>query len=79
MFKKVTSTPGFWKSVFSLAIAFAVLFTVVKWVIEGFKMSFFTEKDLSFYLVLALSGFIYGFFVTFGKFRTKIKEQENRK
>ncbi|HZW78016.1 MAG TPA: hypothetical protein VFF21_06905 [Flavobacteriaceae bacterium] len=80
MFKKVISTPGFWKSVFTLALAFALLFTVVKWAIEGFKMSYFTERDpLTFFLMLIGAAFIYGFLVTFGKFRAKIKEQENRR
>ena len=45
MFKKVINTKGFWKSVFSLGLAFALLFTLAKWAIEGFKMSFFTEKN----------------------------------
>lgn len=79
MFKKVISTPGFWKSVFSLALAFALLFAVVKWVIEGFSMSYFTEKNSSFFVMLILASFVYGFFVTFGKFRTKIKENERSK
>ena len=45
MFKKVISTKGFWKSVFSLAAAFAILFTLIKWAIEGFEIAYFTERD----------------------------------
>ena len=77
MFKKVINTKGFWKSVLSLAVAFAVLFTLIKWAIEGFELAYFTERNpLMFILTLLLAGFVYGFFVTFGKFRAKLKEKE---
>ncbi|MGB3344863.1 MAG: hypothetical protein WBA61_13230 [Aequorivita sp.] len=80
MFKKVINTQGFWKSVFSLAIAFVFLFALVKWAIEGFKMAYFTEGNIFLYfLTLLLAGFVYGFFVTFGKFRAKLKERESRR
>lgn len=80
MFKKIISTAGFWKSVFTLAIAFAALFTLVKWAIEGFKMSYFADKNpVTHILLLLLAGSVYGFFVTYGKFRTKLKEQNPRK
>ncbi|MBV1923556.1 MAG: hypothetical protein KUG68_05995 [Flavobacteriaceae bacterium] len=78
MFSKVISTQGFWKSVFSLGIAFVLLFVIVKWAIEGFKMEYFTaiQNPGVTVLGLMLSGFIYGFLVTFGKFRAKIKKDE---
>jgi hypothetical protein len=57
MFQKVISTPGFWRSAFSLGIAFASMFVIIKWAVEGF---------------------IYGFLVTFGKFRAKIKKEEQK-
>ncbi len=80
MFKKVINTKGFWKSVISLALAFAVLFAIVKWAIEGFEIAYFTERNpLVFLLTLLLAGFVYGFFVTFGKFRAKLKEKESRR
>lgn len=80
MFKKIISTRGFWKSVFSLAIAFAALFTLVKWAIEGFSMSYFTDKNpFTHILLLFAAGAIYGFFVTYGKFRSKLKENNHRK
>lgn len=80
MFKQVISTKGFWKSVFSLAIAFAVLFAIIKWAIEGFALAYFTERNpWLFFLTLFVAGFVYGFFVTFGKFRAKIKEKNLRK
>lgn len=80
MFKKVINTKGFWKSVFSLAIAFAVLFALVKWAIEGFEIAYFTERNpWLFFLTLIAAGFVYGFFVTFGKFRAKLKENDFRR
>ena len=80
MFKRVINTKGFWKSVFSLAIAFAIIFGLIKWAIEGFNTTYFTEKNPAmFLLTLLLAGFVYGFFVTFGKFRAKLKENDSRK
>ena len=80
MFQKVINTPGFWKSVFSLGIAFSLLFVIIKWAIEGFKMEYFTSIVNPFSLVVGLlvGGFIYGFLVTFGKFRAKIKKEEQK-
>ncbi len=80
MFKKVINTKGFWKSVISLAVAFAVLFAFIKWAIEGFEIAYFTERNpWMFILTLLLAGFVYGFFVSFGKFRAKLKEKEARR
>lgn len=80
MFKRVLNTKGFWKSVISLALAFAVIFALIKWAIEGFEMAYFTERNPAmFVLTLLLAGFVYGFFVTFGKFRAKLKENDLRK
>lgn len=80
MFKRVLNTKGFWKSVISLALAFAVLFAFIKWAIEGFKIAYFTEQNpWMFILTLLIAGFVYGFFVTFGKFRAKLKEKESRR
>ena len=77
MYKKIIKHKGFWKSVVSMAIAFAVAFILIKWAIEGFKWSFFSENNTpEFYLGLALAGLVYGFFVTFGKFRSKLKKNE---
>ena len=77
MFKRVLNTKGFWKSVFSLGLAFVLLFIIIKWAIEGFKMSFLSEKDpLLFIGGTAIAGFIYGFFVSFGKFRSKLKNKD---
>tara|TARA_R110000772_G_C13101901_1_gene419799 strand:+ start:207 stop:449 length:243 start_codon:yes stop_codon:yes gene_type:complete len=79
MFKRVLNTNGFWKSVFTLAVAFGLVFTLIKWAIEGFEIAYFTEQNpLSFFVTLLLAAFIYGFLVTFGKFRAKLKEKDAR-
>ncbi len=80
MFKKVVSTPGFWKSVFSLGLAFMVLFVLIKWAIEGFDSAYFLSFENPSLVILGLlvGGFIYGFFAAFGKFRGKIKKDEQR-
>ncbi|MFT5437177.1 MAG: cytosine/uracil/thiamine/allantoin permease [Ulvibacter sp.] len=79
MFKKVINHDGFWRSVVSLAIAFALLFILVKWAISGFESAFFSQGDpVKLFAGVILAGFVYGFFVTFGKFRAKIKNQERK-
>ncbi len=81
MFQKIISTQGFWKSVISLGIAFALLFVIIKWAIEGFKSTYFAslQNPVFFILGLLVGGFIYGFLVTYGKFRGKLKKEEERK
>ena len=77
MFQKVISHKGFWKSVISLTIAFALIFTLFKWILAGFDMTFFSEINmLKFLAGVFFAGFVYGFFVTFGKFRSKLKSKE---
>ncbi|MFT4851052.1 MAG: hypothetical protein ACI83B_003615 [Sediminicola sp.] len=79
MFKRVLNYNGFWKSVVSLAIAFALVFSLIKWAISGFEKDFFSQGDpVRFFAGIVLAGFIYGFFVAFGKFRAKIKNQERK-
>ena len=81
MFQKIISTQGFWKSVMSLGLAFALLFVLIKWAIEGFDSAYFSslQNPVFFVLGLLVGGFIYGFLVTFGKFRGKLKKEEERK
>ena len=81
MFKKVISAKGFWKSVLYLGIAFALLFVVIKWAIEGFEIDYFKTIENPIFVItgLLLSGLVYGFLVSFGKFRGKLKKDEFRK
>ena len=79
MFKKVINHEGFWRSVVSLAIAFALVFILIKWAISGFESAFFAQGDpVRFFAGIVLAGFVYGFFVSFGKFRARIKNQERK-
>ncbi|MBT8263486.1 MAG: hypothetical protein KJO05_11730 [Bacteroidia bacterium] len=80
MLKRVINHKGFWRSVISLAIAFAVLFTIIKWAIEGFSMAYFSEQNpLYFFGGVVAAGLVYGFFVTFGKFRARLKKEDRKK
>lgn len=77
MFKKIINHPGFWRSVLSIGMAFIVLYFVFRWILDGFSFEFIKAMDLWIYvLVVAGAGFIYGFFVTYGKFWKKLKEKE---
>ncbi len=77
MFKRVVSHKGFWFSVVVLALVFVLLFTVIKWAIEGFDMQYFREQDpITFFGGLTAAGLIYGFFVSFGKFRARLKKSD---
>lgn len=77
MFKEVITYKGFWKSVLSLGLAFVIIFVLIKWAIAGFNMSYITKQDpLSFFAGVLLAGFVYGFFVSFGKFRSRIKNNK---
>jgi drug/metabolite transporter (DMT)-like permease len=76
MFKKIINHKNFWRSVVTLAFAFALLFCIFKWVIEGFSFEFISREPLVFILSIVVGGFIYGFFVTYGKFWKKFKENQ---
>lgn len=80
MFQKIVNYQGFWKSVFSLAGMFCVVYIIIDF--------FFTnDSNLDVYtldrvakLVLGgvASGCIYGFIVSYFKFKGKIKELERQ-
>ncbi|SHE32393.1 hypothetical protein SAMN05444278_101194 [Psychroflexus salarius] len=83
MFKKVINYPGFWKSVYTLAIGFCVVYIIVDFVItydfnfDEFKAARFANFEFIKLIIGGLaSGSIYGFIVTYFKFKGKIKEQE---
>ena len=79
MLKRVISTPGFWRSVVSLALAFAVLFLVIKWAIERFSFAFLTEQDPWLFIGGVIgAGMVYGFFVTYGKFSARLKKEDQK-
>ena len=76
MFKQVIYHKGFWKSVASLTLAFAVVFFFVQWAFDGFSAGFL-NVSLRTVVALVLGGFIYGFSVTYGKFWGKLKQKAN--
>ena len=81
MFQKVINSKGFWQSVLALGVSFCIIFVLIKWAIEQFRMAFFSElqNPILFIVGLVVGGFLYGFIVTFGKFKTKLKEIESKK
>jgi len=75
--KKVITHPGFWRSVISIGAAFVVLYFLFRWILDGFSFQFLEERNIWVYLfAIGGGGFVYGFFVTYGKFWRKIKEKE---
>jgi NhaP-type Na+/H+ or K+/H+ antiporter len=75
MFKQIVTHKGFWKSVISLGLAFVILFLLIKWAIEGFSTDFISEQNPLYFILGACgAGFVYGFFVSYGKFRARIKK-----
>lgn len=77
MFKQIVSDAKFWKSVASLGSAFIVVFLLLFWGVNSFKMSFWEERDpLTVILTSLGSGLVYGFFVTYGKFWAKYKRDQ---
>lgn len=77
MVKRILSDPKFWKSVLSLGSAFIVVFVVLFWGVNGFKMSFWEDRDpVVMILICIASGLVYGFFVTYGKFWAKYKRDQ---
>jgi len=69
---------GFWKGVLYMGLSFIFFFLIIKWAIEGFKWAYFEniENPLVIASGFLLSGFVYGFFATFGKFWARHKRQQ---
>lgn len=80
MFTKIISAKGFWVDVVKLAAVFILIYNVVDiWLNYSFDMALYaetkfqTDKLLRFFVANILSGFVYGFVVSFFKFRKRIK------
>ncbi|MEP2936803.1 MAG: hypothetical protein ABJM06_00310 [Gilvibacter sp.] len=77
IFNRIVKMRSFWKSVLSLGSAFVVVMIFIYWGMSGFSKAFFTGKDpLTFALITFLSGFFYGFLVSYGKFWAKHKRDQ---
>lgn len=87
MFKQIINTKGFWKSVVFLGILFALVYDIIDlWFSFGFNISLYVEtyfstapRILRFLIANIIGGFIYGFIITFFKFRSRIKENNSKK
>ena len=82
MFSKVISHKGFWRSVTFLSAMFIIIYNFVDlWMVFEFKFQAYTnerfavDKLLRFAFANILSGFVYGFIVSYFKFKNKIKKQ----
>lgn len=83
MFQRVISTKGFWRSVTSLALGFIIIYNVIDvWFGYDFDWELYAENRfaednlLRFFVANIMSGFVYGFVVTFLKFRGNIKKND---
>ena len=77
MIKQILSNPKFWKSVVSLGTAFIFIFILLYWGVNGFSKTFFQDRDLVTLIGTSIfSGFVYGFFVTYGKFWARYKREQ---
>lgn len=82
MFSKVISHPGFWKSVVFLASMFILIYNIadVFMAFDGSFSAYINERFavehlLRFFTANIASGFVYGFIISFFKFKSKIKQE----
>jgi len=84
-FKKIIKMPTFWKSVAMLSILFIIIYNIIN---LGFSFSFnfsaYAESNLQqpylfrFIIANVIGGFLYGFIMTYFKFKSRLKEEEKR-
>ena len=77
MFKRIINHKGFWRSVATLTLAFAIVFFFVQWAFVGFS-SGFLNVSLRTVAALVFGGGIYGFLMTSGKFWGKLKQLDHK-
>lgn len=84
MLSKILHTKGFLKSVLYLAIAFIAVYNLVDIGIKfNFDVSLYIQERfasdnlLRFFVANIGSGFVYGFIISYFKFRGKVKKDEN--
>lgn len=83
-FKKIVRDKAFWKSVVVLGLAFALIYQFVSMLFDygGLDFSAFYEDKLEgtkwvrFIIGTLLAAFLYGFIISYGQFRSKIKKRE---
>lgn len=84
MFTKVISHKGFWRSVTFLSVMFILVYNLVDWglafdfsIQDFFQERFNSDKLLQFIFANILSGFVYGFIISFFKFRSRLKKSSS--
>ena len=85
-FKRIVGDRKFWTMVALQGLAFAVIYQVITILFEygGFEFSAFYRDKLSggrwlkFSIGTLLAAFVYGFIISYGQFRGKIKEEERK-
>jgi len=86
-FKNVVNAEGFWKSVAGMGLSFIVVYHIITmlFTFSGFDFSAYFDLNLSeerwmrFVFGSILSGFLYGFIITFGQFSIKQKKEERER
>lgn len=76
MFKRIIEYKGFWRSVLLLSITYTALLFLIQYLSAGFSLKFIDNYTLTSWLFLLLAGVICGFFVTYGKFWGKLKNED---
>ena len=83
-FKRIVRDGAFWKSVVIMGLAFALIYQFVSILFDygGLDFSAFYEDKLEGYkwvrftIGTLIAAFLYGFIISYGQFRSKIKKQE---
>lgn len=83
-FKRIVRDKAFWKSVVVLGLAFALIYQFISMLFDygGLDFSAFYEDKIAgtrwirFVIGTLLAAFLYGFIISYGQFRSKIKKQE---
>ncbi|MGO3237591.1 MAG: hypothetical protein ACTIKA_04890 [Psychroflexus halocasei] len=80
MFQRVVNYEGFWKSVFLLAGMFCVVYIIIDFFFtNNSNFDVYTIEHVGKLILGGIaSGCIYGFIVSYFKFKGKIKEQARR-
>ncbi len=82
-FKRIVRDRAFWKSVIFLGLLFAIIYQFISMLFDygGLEFSSFYEDKLAgsrwirFTIGTLAAAFVYGFIISYGQFRSKIKKE----
>lgn len=85
-FKSIIAQKSFWRSVVFLGIGFLVVYNIINMLFSygGFDFGSFVRDNfqggrwLRFAIAQILSGFLYGFILSYGQFRIREKKSQNK-